>query len=62
MIRTFLVLQVIEVLNHLITHNVERVHEDAPLKFLELIQLLRAAQFEDLEMLWRQYRNKPAYR
>eukprot|EP00064_Thunnus_orientalis_P004478 superscaffoldBa00000407_g4490 len=54
--------QIAEILNHLITHNVEKVHEDAPLKFLELIQILRAARFEDLEMLWSQYRNKPAYR
>ncbi|XP_041646657.1 vitellogenin-1-like [Cheilinus undulatus] len=54
--------QIAEVLNHLVTHNVERVHEDAPLKFLELIQLLRAARYEDLEMLWSQYRTQPAYR
>uniref|UniRef100_A0A8C4IXH1 Phosvitin n=1 Tax=Dicentrarchus labrax TaxID=13489 RepID=A0A8C4IXH1_DICLA len=51
--------QIVEILNHLVTNNVERVHEDAPLKFLELIQLLRAARFEDLEMLWSQYRLKP---
>ncbi|XP_035508778.1 vitellogenin-like [Morone saxatilis] len=54
--------QIVEILNHLVTNNVERVHEDAPLKFLELVQLLRAARFEDLEMLWRQYRLKPAFR
>ncbi|KAK1896871.1 Vitellogenin-1 [Dissostichus eleginoides] len=54
--------QIVEALNHLVAHNVERVHEDAPLKFLELIQLLRNARFEDLEMLWSQYRTKPAYR
>ncbi|XP_051232512.1 vitellogenin isoform X3 [Dicentrarchus labrax] len=54
--------QIVEILNHLVTNNVERVHEDAPLKFLELIQLLRAARFEDLEMLWSQYRLKPAFR
>nr|BAD93695.1 vitellogenin [Verasper moseri] len=54
--------QIVDILNHLVTHNVERVHEDAPLKFLELIQVLRAAQFEDLEMLWSQFRNRPAYR
>lgn len=51
-----------EILNHMITNNAERVYEDAPLKFLELIQLLRAARLEDLEQLWSQYRNKPAYR
>ncbi|XP_070817970.1 vitellogenin-1-like isoform X2 [Chaetodon trifascialis] len=54
--------QIAEILNHLVAHNVERVHEDAPLKFLELIQVLRAARYEDLEMLWSQYRTKPAYR
>uniref|UniRef100_A0A671V3G6 Vitellogenin-1-like n=1 Tax=Sparus aurata TaxID=8175 RepID=A0A671V3G6_SPAAU len=54
--------QIVETLNHLVSHNVERVHEDAPLKFLELIQLLRAARFEDLEMLWSKYRTRPAYR
>ncbi|XP_070764345.1 vitellogenin-1-like [Enoplosus armatus] len=54
--------QIVEILNHLVANNVERVHEDAPLKFLELIQLLRAARFEDLEMLWSQFKTKPAYR
>ncbi|KAM9848968.1 vitellogenin-1-like [Aulostomus maculatus] len=54
--------QIVEILNHLIANNVEKVHEDAPLKFLELIQILRSAQFEDLEVLWRQYRSQPAYR
>ncbi|KAM7011967.1 LOW QUALITY PROTEIN: vitellogenin 2 [Tautogolabrus adspersus] len=54
--------QIVEVLNHLVTHNVDRVHEDAPLKFLELIQLLRAARYEDLELLWSKYRTKPVYR
>nr|AWI62945.1 VtgAa [Scophthalmus maximus] len=54
--------QIVELLNHLVAHNVETVHEDAPLKFLELIQVLRAARFEDLQMLWRQYRNRPTYR
>uniref|UniRef100_A0A3Q4BUY5 Uncharacterized protein n=1 Tax=Mola mola TaxID=94237 RepID=A0A3Q4BUY5_MOLML len=54
--------QIVEILKYMITNNVERVHEDAPLKFLELIQLLRSARFEDLEMLWSQYRSKPDYR
>ncbi|XP_034085808.1 vitellogenin-1-like [Gymnodraco acuticeps] len=54
--------QIVEALNHLVAHNVERVHEDAPLKFLELIQLLRNAPFADLEILYSQYRTKPAYR
>ncbi|KAM8874526.1 vitellogenin-like isoform 2-T2 [Spinachia spinachia] len=54
--------QIVNVLNHLLAHTVERVHEDAPLKFLELIQLLRVAHFEDLESIWSQYRTLPAYR
>lgn len=51
-----------EVLNHLVAHNVERVHDDAPVKFLELIQLLRAARFEDLEKIWNQFRTRATYR
>lgn len=54
--------QIVEILKYMIKNNVERVHDDAPLKFLELVQLFRAARVEDLELLWRQYRNKPAYR
>lgn len=54
--------QIVEVLNHLVTYNVEKVHEDAPLKFVELIQLLRVASFERIEALWTQYKVKPAYR
>ncbi|XP_074524846.1 vitellogenin-1-like isoform X3 [Halichoeres trimaculatus] len=54
--------QIAEVLNHLVTHDVERVHEDAPLKFLELIQLLRDARYEDLETIWSQYKTRPVYR
>uniref|UniRef100_A0A8C5I846 Vitellogenin-1-like n=1 Tax=Gouania willdenowi TaxID=441366 RepID=A0A8C5I846_GOUWI len=34
--------QIMKTLDHLISHNMERVHEDAPLKFLELVQLVRA--------------------
>ncbi|KAJ4942878.1 hypothetical protein JOQ06_005390 [Pogonophryne albipinna] len=59
---TNLKVQIVEALNHLVAHNVERVHEDAPLKFLELIQLLRDARFEDLEMFYSQNKTKPAYR
>ncbi|XP_056132378.1 vitellogenin-like isoform X2 [Lampris incognitus] len=54
--------QIVEILNHLVTHNVETVHEDAPLKFMELIQLLRKAHYEDIVMIWNQFRLKPAYR
>ncbi|XP_060889620.1 vitellogenin-1-like [Labrus mixtus] len=54
--------QIDDVLKHLVINNVQRVHEDAPLKFLELIQLLRAARYEDLETLWNNYIGMPAYR
>ncbi|XP_040895473.1 vitellogenin-like [Toxotes jaculatrix] len=54
--------QIVEILNHLVIHNVQQVHQDAPLKFLELIQVLRVVHLEDLEMLWTQHRNKPAHR
>uniref|UniRef100_A0A3Q1JK95 Vitellogenin domain-containing protein n=1 Tax=Anabas testudineus TaxID=64144 RepID=A0A3Q1JK95_ANATE len=54
--------QIVETLNHLVSYNVERVYDNAPMKFLELIQLLRVAQFEDLEMLWSLNKAKPAYR
>lgn len=54
--------QIVDILNHLVVNNVEKVHEDAPLKFLELIQVLRAAHLADLEMLWTQYKDRPAFR
>ena len=49
-------------LNHLVTYNVAKVHEDAPLKFVELIQLLRLVSYERIDALWSQYKVKPAYR
>uniref|UniRef100_A0A8D3DU92 Vitellogenin domain-containing protein n=1 Tax=Scophthalmus maximus TaxID=52904 RepID=A0A8D3DU92_SCOMX len=54
--------QIVEILNHLVTFNVAKVHEDAPLKFIELIQLLRVARFETIEALWIQFKAKPDYR
>uniref|UniRef100_UPI003AAA2895 vitellogenin-like n=1 Tax=Centroberyx gerrardi TaxID=166262 RepID=UPI003AAA2895 len=54
--------QIVEILNHLVAHNTEKVHEDAPLKFLELIQLLRVAHLQDIEMIWNQYKTRPAFR
>jgi len=38
------------------------VHDDAPLKFVELIQLLRAATLENTEAIWAQFKDKPVYR
>ncbi|XP_034438303.1 vitellogenin-2-like [Hippoglossus hippoglossus] len=54
--------QIVETLNHLVTFNVAKVHEDAPLKFIELIQLLRVARFESIEALWTQFKAKPDHR
>uniref|UniRef100_A0AAR2K7R8 Vitellogenin domain-containing protein n=1 Tax=Pygocentrus nattereri TaxID=42514 RepID=A0AAR2K7R8_PYGNA len=56
------VAQTAEVLQHLAANNVDMVHEDAPLKFLELIQLLRAATFENIEAIWNQHKTKPLHR
>lgn len=44
------------------TNNEAKVHEDAPLKFIELIQLLRVARFETIEALWNQVKAKPDHR
>ena len=39
-----------------------KVHDDAPLKFIELIQLLRVARFESIEALWTQFKARPDHR
>ncbi|XDV22228.1 hypothetical protein PO909_027171 [Leuciscus waleckii] len=54
--------QIIEVLKHLVANNEAMVHDDAPLKFVELIQLLRAATLENIEAIWAQFKDKPVYR
>ncbi|XP_052445688.1 vitellogenin-like [Carassius gibelio] len=54
--------QIIEVLKHLVANNVDMVHEDAPLKFVQLIQLLRVSTLENIEAIWAQFKDKPAYR
>ncbi|XP_067252449.1 vitellogenin-like [Chanodichthys erythropterus] len=54
--------QIIEVLQHLVANNVAMVHDDAPLKFVQLIQLLRAATLENIEAIWAQFKDKPVYR
>ncbi|XP_056125714.1 vitellogenin-like [Rhinichthys klamathensis goyatoka] len=54
--------QITEVLKHLVENNVAMVHDDAPHKFLELIQLLRAATLENIEAIWAQFKDKPVYR
>ncbi|XP_073718322.1 vitellogenin [Misgurnus anguillicaudatus] len=54
--------QIIEVMKHLVTNNMAVVHDDAPLKFVQLIQLLRAATWENIEAIWAQFKDKPVYR
>ncbi|XP_060889626.1 vitellogenin 2 [Labrus mixtus] len=54
--------QIVETLNHLVANNVAKVHEDAPLKFIELIQLLRVATCENIEALWTQFKERPDHR
>ncbi|XP_061152871.1 vitellogenin 2 [Syngnathus typhle] len=54
--------QIVEILNHLVSNNVAKVHEDAPLKFIELIQLLRLAKYESIEALWSQFKSRTAHR
>lgn len=52
----------VEILNHLVNFNVDRVHEDAPLKFIEFIQVLRVAHRDAIEALWTRFKTKPDYR
>ncbi|KAA0712316.1 Vitellogenin [Triplophysa tibetana] len=54
--------QIIEVLKHLVANNMAVVHDDAPLKFIQLIQLLRVATFENIEAIWAQFKGQPVYR
>ncbi|XP_036610354.1 vitellogenin-2-like isoform X2 [Trichosurus vulpecula] len=54
--------QVTEVLQHLIQNNQGRFHEDAPAKFLEFIQLIRAMDVGSLVSIWKQWEDKTQYR
>ncbi|XP_051977952.1 vitellogenin-like [Xyrauchen texanus] len=54
--------QIVEVLKHLVENNVAMVHDDAPLKYLQLVQLLRVATLENIEAIWAQFKDKPIYR
>ncbi len=38
------------------------VHDDAPLKFVQLIQLLRVSTMENYKAIWAQFKNEPVYR
>ncbi|XP_026091760.1 vitellogenin [Carassius auratus] len=54
--------QVVDALNHLATKNLEEVHEDVPLKFIQLIQLMRFASLDAIEGIWFQFKTKPNFR
>ncbi|XP_073718321.1 vitellogenin-like [Misgurnus anguillicaudatus] len=54
--------QIVEVLKHLVANNMAVVHDDAPLKFVQLVQLLRVATWENIEAIWAQFKDKPVYR
>ncbi|KAJ3599172.1 hypothetical protein NHX12_033135 [Muraenolepis orangiensis] len=54
--------QIVELLTHLVTNNMQMVHEDAPLKFLELIQVLRKSNLMDINQIWNQFKSKPVFR
>ncbi|XP_076880445.1 vitellogenin-like [Brachyhypopomus gauderio] len=54
--------QIVEVLKHLVENNVNKVHDDAPLKYVQLVQLLRFATMDDIEAIWAQYKTKHDYR
>ncbi|KAJ8376408.1 hypothetical protein SKAU_G00069880 [Synaphobranchus kaupii] len=54
--------QIVEILNHLVANNMAAVHEDAPLKFVQLVQLLRVASYESIDAIWAQFKAKPAFR
>ncbi|MGH0139051.1 UNVERIFIED_CONTAM: hypothetical protein FKN15_070978 [Acipenser sinensis] len=51
-----------EVLQHLVQNNQQQVQSDAPSKFLQLTQLLRACTHENIEGIWRQYEKTQLYR
>uniref|UniRef100_A0A672JP10 Uncharacterized protein n=1 Tax=Salarias fasciatus TaxID=181472 RepID=A0A672JP10_SALFA len=49
--------QVIDLLSHLGSSNRDRVHEESPLKYIALIQLLREAQYERILTVWNQIKD-----
>lgn len=58
----FISSQITEVLQHLVENNAATVHKDAPLKFVQLVQLMRVATRENIEAIWGQCKNKPTHR
>ncbi|XP_041573748.2 vitellogenin-2 [Taeniopygia guttata] len=54
--------RVIETLQHIVLNNQQDFHDDLPYRFLELVQLCRAASADTLESIWKQCSDKPRYR
>ncbi|KAJ1171295.1 hypothetical protein NDU88_003158 [Pleurodeles waltl] len=54
--------EVAETLQHLVQNNQHQLHADAPAKFLQLAQILRAANYENIQAIWKQFADRPQYR
>ncbi|XP_056303589.1 vitellogenin [Danio aesculapii] len=54
--------QIVDALNHLATKKLEEVHEDVPLKYIHLIQLMRFASVDAVEGIWSQFKTRPNFR
>uniref|UniRef100_A0A8C6Q637 Phosvitin n=1 Tax=Nothobranchius furzeri TaxID=105023 RepID=A0A8C6Q637_NOTFU len=54
--------QIVETLNQLVSLNLGKAQEESPLKYIELIQLLRVAKYETIEALWTRFKARSDYR
>ncbi|XP_050959598.1 vitellogenin [Labeo rohita] len=54
--------QIVDALNHLASKKLGEVHEDVPLKFIQLIQLMRFADVDAIEGIWSQFKTRPNFR
>uniref|UniRef100_A0AAY4DZ07 Vitellogenin domain-containing protein n=1 Tax=Denticeps clupeoides TaxID=299321 RepID=A0AAY4DZ07_9TELE len=54
--------QIVEILHHLAANNMVMAHEDAPLKFIQMVQLLRFAGMDEIEAIWAQFKGNHAHR
>ncbi|KAL1251197.1 hypothetical protein QQF64_018993 [Cirrhinus molitorella] len=50
--------QIVDALNHLAAKKLGNIHEDVHLKFIQLIQLMRFADVDDIEGIWSQFKNR----
>ncbi|RXN18031.1 vitellogenin Ab [Labeo rohita] len=54
--------KIVDALNHLASKKLGEVHEDVPLKFIQLIQLMRFADVDAIEGIWSQFKTRPNFR